>query len=139
MKLWNGAGAMVEVVGYPERRRPKWGRQVRMVGAGRGFWFSSGGENRPQGRGLDPVERRKESSMSQLPTPSVIAVASDRPEDGLVRRQVGTMVEVWAPGVYEVAFSDDWGKPSALVAPRDEQPLQLHHAFVPEAAKADEE
>ena len=36
--------------------------------------------------------------MSPLPTPSVIAVTSDRPDDGLVRGQVGTMVEVWATG-----------------------------------------
>jgi hypothetical protein len=38
-----------------------------------------------------------------------------------VRGQVGTVVEMWAPGVYEVEFADDRGKTYAMVALRAEQ------------------
>ena len=36
--------------------------------------------------------------------------------EGLVRGQVGTVAENWAPGVYEIEFSDDNGKTYAMVA-----------------------
>jgi hypothetical protein len=35
---------------------------------------------------------------------SVIALLEDLPQGGLVRGQVGAVVETWAPGVYEVEF-----------------------------------
>lgn len=47
---------------------------------------------------------------------SVVALLEDMPEHGLVRGQVGTVVEAWAPGVYEVEFSDDNGRTYAMVA-----------------------
>ena len=37
---------------------------------------------------------------------AVVALLEDPPAEGLVRGQVGTVVENWAPGVYEVEFSD---------------------------------
>jgi hypothetical protein len=45
----------------------------------------------------------------------------------LVRGQVGTIVESWVPGVYEVDFSDDDGRTYAMVALKAEQLLRLHH------------
>lgn len=72
--------------------------------------------------------------MSQLQIHSVVAVTSDLPDHGLVRGQVGTIVEVWAPDMYEVEFSDDQGKTYAMVALRAEQLMQLHHEPVHEAA-----
>jgi hypothetical protein len=45
----------------------------------------------------------------------------------LVRGQVGTIVESWVPGVYEVEFSDDDGRTYAMVALKAEQVLLLHH------------
>ena len=46
---------------------------------------------------------------------------------GLLRGQVGTVVETLAPGVYEVEFSDDSGKAYASLALRAEQLMRLHH------------
>jgi hypothetical protein len=48
--------------------------------------------------------------MADIEMLSVVALLEDLPEQGLVRGQVGTVVETWAPGVYEVEFSDDNGK-----------------------------
>jgi len=51
----------------------------------------------------------------------VVALTDDLAEHGLVRGQVGTVVEELAPGVFEVEFSDDTGRTYALapVASRD--------------------
>ena len=47
---------------------------------------------------------------------SVVALLEDLPKEGLVRGQVGTVVEEWAPGVFEVEFADRDGKTYAMVA-----------------------
>ena len=52
---------------------------------------------------------------------AVVALVADLPEEGLVRGQVGTVVENWAPGVYEVEFCDGDGRTYAMVALKDEQ------------------
>jgi len=52
----------------------------------------------------------------------------------LVRGQVGTVVEKWAPGIYEVEFADDNGRTYAMVALRAEQLMRLHHEPVHQAA-----
>lgn len=57
----------------------------------------------------------------------VVALTEDRPDQGLRRGQVGTVVEVLAPGVYEVEFSDDEGRAYALVALPESQLLVLHY------------
>lgn len=64
----------------------------------------------------------------------VVALLEDLPEHGLVRGQVGTVVESWAPGVYEVEFSDDQGRTYAMVALKAEQLMRLHHEPVHQAA-----
>ena len=64
----------------------------------------------------------------------VVAMLEDLPEEGLVRGQVGTVVESWVPGVYEVEFCDDTGKTYAKVALKAEQLMQLHHEPVHQAA-----
>jgi len=71
---------------------------------------------------------------SQFDLSSVVALLADLPEQRLVRGQVGTIVEVWSPGVYEVEFSDDQGRTYAMVALRDEQLMRLHHEPIHEAA-----
>jgi len=58
---------------------------------------------------------------------AVIALLRDKPEDGLVRGQVGTIVEDLAPGVHMVEFSDDEGRTYALVTLRSEDLMRLHH------------
>ena len=58
---------------------------------------------------------------------SVVALLEDRREKGLLRGQVGTIVENLAPGVYEVEFSDDSGKTYASLALQADQLIRLHH------------
>jgi hypothetical protein len=72
--------------------------------------------------------------MPEINLHSVVALLEDLPEHGLVRGQVGTVVESWAPGVYEVEFSDAQGRTYALVALKAEQLMRLHHEPVHEAA-----
>ena len=56
----------------------------------------------------------------------VVALLSDLPKEGLVRGQVGTVVEL-LDGAYEVEFSDDDGKTYAQLALGPDQLLVLHH------------
>ena len=72
--------------------------------------------------------------MSGIELHSVVALVEDLPKEGLVRGQVGTIVETWAPGVYEVEFADDSGRTYAMVALKAEQLMRLHHEPVHEAA-----
>jgi hypothetical protein len=72
------------------------------------------------------------SAMTDIEMLSVVALLVDLPEEGLVRGQVGTVVESWAPGVYEVEFCDGDGK--TMVALTAEQLMRLHHAPVHQAA-----
>jgi hypothetical protein len=72
--------------------------------------------------------------MAEIALHSVVALLEDLPEQGLVRGQVGTVVEVWAPGVYEVEFSDDDGRTYALASLKAKQLMRLHHEPVHQAA-----
>jgi len=46
----------------------------------------------------------------------VVALTVDSPAEGLKRGQVGTIVEIWEPGVYEVEFADTNGVTYAMAA-----------------------
>jgi len=72
--------------------------------------------------------------MAGIEMHSVVALLEDLPEDGLVRGQVGTVVESWAPGVFEVEFADESGKSFAMVALKPEQMIRLHYDPVHRAA-----
>ena len=72
--------------------------------------------------------------MTGLEMHSVVAMLEDLPAEGLVRGQAGTVVENWAPGVYEVEFSDDGGRTYAMAALKAEQLMPLHHEPVHRAA-----
>jgi hypothetical protein len=56
-----------------------------------------------------------------------VALLEDLPQRGLERGEVGTVVEVLAPEVYEVEFSDDEGQTYAQFALRSEQIIALHN------------
>ena len=56
----------------------------------------------------------------------VVALLADVPSQGLLRGQVGTVVEL-LDGAYEVEFSDDEGKTYAELALMPELLLVLHH------------
>ena len=57
----------------------------------------------------------------------VVALTEDVPERGLVRGQVGTVVEELESGVFEVEFCDDNGRTYALLALRADQIMVLHY------------
>ncbi len=56
-----------------------------------------------------------------------VALLEDWPERKLRRGEVGTIVEVLAPDVYEVEFCDDEGQTYAELAVRGDQLLTLHN------------
>ena len=58
---------------------------------------------------------------------SVVALVEDLPEKGLLRGQVGTVVERLGPEVYEVEFSDDAGRTYASAALTPDRLMPLHH------------
>jgi hypothetical protein len=60
----------------------------------------------------------------------VVALLVDMPEHGLVRGQVGTVVERLDEGVFEVEFSDDEGRTYAQLAVMADRLLVLHHRRV---------
>jgi hypothetical protein len=72
--------------------------------------------------------------MPELELLSVVALLEDLPGKGLLRGQVGTIVETLAPGVYEVEFSDESGSTYASLALRGDQLMRLHHAPANQAA-----
>jgi uncharacterized protein DUF4926 len=63
----------------------------------------------------------------QIQVHDVIALLTDIPERGLRRGQVGTIVELLDPGIYEVEFSDDEGRTYAELALRGDQFMILHY------------
>jgi len=65
--------------------------------------------------------------MSEIEMLSVVALLEDVPERGLLRGQVGTVVESLGPGVYEVEFSDGSGQTYASLGLRSDQLIRLHH------------
>lgn len=56
----------------------------------------------------------------------VVALTVDLPTRSLIRGQVGTVVDVLQPGVFEVEFSDDMGRTYGQV-PLDENQLMVLH------------
>jgi hypothetical protein len=65
--------------------------------------------------------------MADLELLSVVALIEEMPAHGLLRGQVGTIVERLAPGIYEVEFSDDAGNTYALIPVPVARLMQLHH------------
>jgi hypothetical protein len=57
----------------------------------------------------------------------VVALTVDRPDEGLLRGQVGTVVEILAPTVYEVEFADRKGRAYAQLPLHDQDLMVLHH------------
>jgi hypothetical protein len=56
---------------------------------------------------------------------NVVALVEDVPQQQLQRGQVGTVVERWAEGVYEVEFANSDGVTYAMAALREDQLMQL--------------
>ncbi len=64
---------------------------------------------------------------SKIELVDVVALTEALPTRGLQRGQVGTVVEILAPGVFEVEFSDDKGRTYAALALRAGQLMVLHY------------
>ena len=64
--------------------------------------------------------------MDRIAILDVVALIQDLDSEGLRRGEVGTVVEQWKDGVFEVEFSDNSGKAYAFAAVRPEQMMKLH-------------
>lgn len=64
--------------------------------------------------------------MEEIKLLDVVALLEDVPSERLRRGEVGTVVEMLAPEVYEVEFSDDEGRTYAMLPLRREQIMLLH-------------
>jgi hypothetical protein len=74
---------------------------------------------------------REEKEELMLSTETIklldtVALANDLPERKLKRGEVGTVVEILAPNVFEVEFSDDEGQTYAELALRGDQLIPIH-------------
>jgi hypothetical protein len=57
----------------------------------------------------------------------VVALTEDLPERKLRRGQVGTVVELLDPGVFEVEFTDNDGRTFASLALKENQLMVLYY------------
>ena len=57
----------------------------------------------------------------------VVALLQDLPELGMIRGQVGTIVEIYEPDVFEVEFIDSNGRTYALETLSASLLMILHH------------
>jgi hypothetical protein len=64
----------------------------------------------------------------------IVALTQDLPTLNLRKGQVGTIVELYEPTVFEVEFVDLQGKTYAVETLNANQLMQLHHQPVPQAA-----
>jgi hypothetical protein len=64
--------------------------------------------------------------MDKIKLLDVVALIEDLNSEGLRRGEVGTVVEQWKDGLFEVEFSDNSGKAYAFAALRPDQLMKLH-------------
>jgi hypothetical protein len=65
--------------------------------------------------------------MTPVKLLDVVALLVEKPQDGLVVGQVGTVVEVLGPDVFEVEFLDSNGKTIAVTELKRPEVLVLKH------------
>jgi hypothetical protein len=63
--------------------------------------------------------------MGEIKVLDVVALTEDTPKHSLRRGEVGTVVERWKDGAFEVEFSDDSGGAYAFAALPAEQLMKL--------------
>jgi hypothetical protein len=64
---------------------------------------------------------------AQIWLADVVALTEDITDRGLLRGQVGTVVESLGPGVFEVEFADNDGRTYAMLSLKSSQLLLLHY------------
>ncbi|WP_223805673.1 DUF4926 domain-containing protein [Pseudanabaena sp. UWO310] len=70
-------------------------------------------------------------TLTKLNLFDIVALKNDLPQHRLQSGQVGTIVEILAPEVYEIEFSDDDGQTYAIQALHAHQLLKLHYKPMP--------
>ena len=70
-------------------------------------------------------------TLTKLNLFDIVALKNDLPKNRLQSGQVGTIVEILAPEVYEIEFSDDDGQTYATQALPAHQLLKLHYKPMP--------
>jgi len=70
-------------------------------------------------------------TLTKLNLFDIVALKNDLPQQRLQSGQVGTIVEILAPEVYEIEFSDDDGQTYATHALPASQLLKLHYKPMP--------
>ena len=74
---------------------------------------------------IDEYENKQNLKFKLL---DVVALLEDLPQLGLYRGQVGTIVEVYEPTVFQVEFSDTSGRAYAIETLQEKQLMLLHHS-----------
>lgn len=69
--------------------------------------------------------------MDGIKLNDIVALVREMPEKGLRKGQVGTVVDIWEPRVFEVEFADKEGKAIAFVAATQTELLWLHFTPTP--------
>lgn len=64
--------------------------------------------------------------MDEIKLLDVVALMEDLQSEGLRRGEVGTVVEQWADGIFEVEFSDDSGEAYAFAAVPPQKLMKLY-------------
>lgn len=64
---------------------------------------------------------------AQIRLLDVVALTEDIPDRGLLRGQVGTVVEALGSGVFEVEFVDNDGRTYVMLPLKSSQLLVLHY------------
>ncbi len=62
----------------------------------------------------------------------IVALLENLPELNLYRGQIGTIVEEYESGVFEVEFSDNQGKAYAIETLKEDQLMVLYHYPLPQ-------
>jgi hypothetical protein len=85
-----------------------------------------------QGEGV-----KHEDEAAKIKRFDAVALLEGLPQEGLVRGQIGAVIEVYPNGEYEVEFVDEGGQTYAQLALRPDQVMRLHrsprHALKPAA------
>jgi hypothetical protein len=68
------------------------------------------------------------SVTDRLRSLDVVALTEDLPQHGLLRGQVGTVVEELDGDTFEVEFADDTGRPYRIAPVADRQLIRLRYA-----------
>ena len=64
--------------------------------------------------------------MDEIKLLDVVALTENLQSERLRRGEVGTVVETWSEGVFEIEFSDDTGKAYAFAAVPAEKLMKLY-------------